>query len=121
MNGLKTKLGLIAVVVAVVCISAYAWRVSTASVQDTHISIPVTGKAPASFDAEMKEGKVVAMTAIFPDGTKLPLKQQNKPAGATSCPTGQILTCWEDYDLLMSMCACVSRGKSSAVVSLGKL
>jgi hypothetical protein len=120
-NHSETKIGLVALLAAAVCISAYAWRAATASGQDTHVSIPVNGKAPTSFDAELKDGKVVAMTAIYPDGTKLPLTQQSKPTSATSCPAGQTLTCWEDYDLLMSMCACVGGKRSSAVVSLGKL
>lgn len=122
MNSSKTKLSLIALLVAVVGISAYAWNVTTASTQDTHISIPVTGKAPASFDAEWKDGKVAAMTAIYPDGAKVALTQQSKPSAQWSCPAGQVLTCWEDHGLQMSMCACVAIGKgSSAVVSLGKL
>jgi hypothetical protein len=114
-------LAVIALLAAALGISAYARRIGTGSVQDQHVTIKVNQKAPASFDAELSAGKVVGMTAVYQDESKLALKQQDKPTCATSCPAGQRLSCWEDHEQMMSICVCVSGGKAaSAVVSLGK-
>lgn len=116
---LLVPIGLLA---TALCVSAYTLKMGTASAQDSHITIEVNEAAmPSSFDAQLNAGKVVAMTAIFPNGKKLPLKQVTKPACSNwSCPAGSHLTCWEDEELLMSMCACVGNQRPSAVVSLGK-
>ncbi len=123
-NSNKKLLAFGILLVAVLCISAYARRVGTAAVEDTHFTLKLDEKAtPASFDATVIGGKVVGMMAVFPSGNRIALTQQSKPTCATSCPAGQYLSCWEDQDLQMSMCVCISGGgkRGSAVVSLGKL
>jgi hypothetical protein len=75
------------------------------------ITLGLNEKAKAeSFAAQVRGGKVVGMTAVKKDGSRLTLKQQSKPTCATSCPSGQTLTCWEDYEQMMSICVCGTGG-----------
>jgi len=120
----KNLLAIVVLLATAICISAYVRTAGTASVQDTHMTLKFDEKAtPVSFDAQLSAGKVVGMMALYPDGSRVALKHQNKPTCATSCPAGQYLSCWEDHEQQMSICVCKSSGGggSSAVVSLGKL
>jgi hypothetical protein len=120
----KKLLTIVVLLAAAICISAYARRAGTPLVQDTHMTLKFDEKAtPVSFDAQITAGKIVGMTALYPGGDRVALKQQSKPTCATSCPAGQYLSCWEDHEQQMSICVCKSSGGggSSAVVSLGKL
>jgi hypothetical protein len=121
----KKKLLVVTVMLAATLgISAYARKIGTQAGPDEHITLRVNSKTPATFDYQLRAGKVVEMTATYPDGDNVALKQQSKPTCATTCPAGQHLSCWEDQQQQMSICVCssASGGKqSSSVVSLGKL
>ncbi|MFZ0752039.1 MAG: hypothetical protein WAM70_21950 [Pyrinomonadaceae bacterium] len=65
---------------------------------------------PDSYTAQVKDGKIVAMNAVKKDGARTALRQQSKSTCATSCPAGQQLSCWEDQEQMMSMCACFGGG-----------
>lgn len=67
---------------------------------------------PDGFEMRERDGRVVGMTVVKKDGSRMPLKQQSRPTCATSCPAGQTLTCWEDEEQLMSVCVCGPRGSS---------
>lgn len=122
----KKLLAIVVLLAAAICISAYVRTSGTAFVQDTHMTLKFDEKAtPVSFDAQLSAGKIVGMTALYPGGNRVALKQQSEPTCATSCPAGQYLSCWEDHEQQMSICVCKPSGGgshgSSAVVSLGKL
>ncbi len=61
---------------------------------------------PDGFEAQVRSGEVVGMTAIRRDGSRVALSQQQKPPCATSCLPGQKLTCWEDDAQMLSICVC---------------
>ena len=65
------------------------------------------GMKPDGFEAQVKGGKVVGMTLVRQDGSRLPLRQQKgKPACGAFCPSGEKQTCWEDEGAQTTVCAC---------------
>jgi hypothetical protein len=108
----KKMLVAFALITAALCISsAYAGRILSQGRSDRHLMLHWSKNAkPDSFDAQIRNGAVVGMSAVSKDGSRLSLKQQNKPTCATSCPEGQKLTCWEDDEQQMSICVCGSSG-----------
>ena len=78
--------------------------------QTARTSLRLNVDAPASVEVETRDGKVVGMTAVKRDGSRLALKAQSKPTCATSCPAGQTLSCWEDEAQMMSICVCGGGG-----------
>jgi hypothetical protein len=110
---LLTAFALLAVTLGVS--STNARRGAGPELQDRSVSIRVPDNAlPKSFSAQMRGDDVVGMTAIKKDGSRVALKAQSKPTCATSCPAGQVLTCWEDEQQLMSMCVCVTPGSGGS-------
>jgi len=108
----QKRLAAFALITAAFCISsAFAGRMLGQGRSDAHVMLRWSKNAkPESFDTQVRNGEVVGMSAVAKDGSRLVLKQQNKPTCATSCPAGQKLTCWEDHEQQMSICVCGSSG-----------
>lgn len=111
----QKRLAAFALIAAALSISStYAGRMPGQGRSDAHIVLHWNkDKKPDSFDAQLRNGRVVGMSAVSKDGSRLTLKQQNKPTCSTSCPEGQKLTCWEDHEQQMSICVCGSSGGSA--------
>ena len=103
------KLILAVASIALLAASFHAAKVAAhrdgGAVQRTTFRIPAH-ETPQSFEETIRNGEVVGMTAIKAGGGRVVLKAQSKPTCATSCPAGQHLSCWEDEEQMMSMCAC---------------
>ena len=108
----KRRLFAIALIAATLCISsAYAGKMIGQARGDGHVTLRWNKVAkPDSFDVQVRGGAVVGLSAVMKDGSRLALKQQNKPTCTTGCPEGQKLTCWEDHEQQMSICVCGAGG-----------
>jgi hypothetical protein len=101
-----------ALVAATLCVSSTAARKAWGTAaEDSRVFFRLSDEPkPAGFEAQVRGGEVVGMTVVKQDGARASLKQQAKPTCATSCPSGQKLTCWEDEAQMMSVCVCGTGG-----------
>jgi hypothetical protein len=107
----KLLIGLALLTVTLGASAALARKLAGQTAQASKITFRVSPQAkPDYFEGQLNAGKLVGMVAVQTDGSRLALKHQSKPACATSCPSGQKLSCWEDEEQLMSICVCVSGG-----------
>jgi len=111
------RFGIIAaVLVFTLCASAFTAgrQAQRPAREDGPVMLRLTDEMKADgFEAQMKGGKVVGMTMVRQDGSRLPLKQQQgKPVCGSFCPSGQTPSCWEDEAAQMSVCTCSGGGTS---------
>ncbi|HKO62489.1 MAG TPA: hypothetical protein VJV03_15095 [Pyrinomonadaceae bacterium] len=105
---------LTALMAATVCAApTVARRGEDPALQVSRETIRVNIVAPARFEVERRDGKVVTMSAVKKDGGRAVLKATRRPVCATTCPAGQTLTCWEDQQQMMSICECRGGGGGS--------
>ena len=104
-------LALAALAAATVCaVPTVARRGGDPALQVSRETLRVNIVAPARFEVERRDGKIVTMSAVKKDGSRVVLKAKSRPACATTCPAGQTLTCWEDQQQMMSICECRGGG-----------
>lgn len=82
--------------------------------QTARQTVRLNGEAPASVDVDSRDGKVVGMTAVMKDGSRIVLTPQSKPTCATACPKGQKQICWKD-EKQMTICVCTSGGGGGGI------
>ena len=104
-------LALAALAAATVCAApTVARRGGGPALQVSRETLRVNIVAPARFEVERRDGKIVTMSAVKKDGSREVLKAKSRPTCATGCPAGQTLTCWEDQQQMMSICECRGGG-----------
>jgi len=92
---------------ALLASSTDAQRANDRTSQDERVFFSLSQEAkPDGFEATVKDGTVAGMTVVNTDGSRMDLKRQSNPAGATSCKKGETLSCWEDEAQMMSVCVC---------------
>ena len=107
----KRLVAVAALLAATLCASpADAGKAGGPARQTARTSLRLNVDAPASVDVETRDGKIVGMTAVKKDGSRMALKAQSRPTCATGCPAGQSLKCWEDEAQMMSICVCEGGG-----------
>lgn len=97
-----------ALVAATLCVSTTAARMAWGTAaQDSRVFIRLSEEPrPQGFEAQVRDGEVVGMTAVKKGGGRTALKQLSAQTCAATCPEDRKLTCWGDDAQVTSVCIC---------------
>lgn len=72
---------------------------------------------PDSFEAQVRSGEVIGMTATKKGGGRVALKLQSTPPCSTNCPSDRKLTCWADESQVTNICVCGTGDDAEAPIA----